>query len=104
MIIIFIVVQGCTNDDINFVHIVKSPDKFDGKEIEISGIYFEQFENVAIYLNRDSFRDEAIWVDMVNSREDLSGKRIKLKGRFDRNQKGHLGLYLGTIREAKVID
>lgn len=38
--------------DINVI----THDKFDGKEIEISGFYYEQFENVAISLNRDSSR------------------------------------------------
>ncbi len=96
--------QSCSNEDIYFAQIIDSPDNFNGKEIEISGIYYEQFENVAIYLNRDSDREEAMWVDMADSREDLNGKKIKLKGTFDRNDRGHLGLYLGTIKEAKIIE
>jgi hypothetical protein len=104
VICLLLVGQSCSTDDLNFARIIDTPDKFDGNEIEISGIYYEQFENVAIYLNRDSDTGEAIWVDMLDAREDLNGKRIRLKGKFDRNEKGHLGQYLGTIKEAKIIE
>jgi hypothetical protein len=104
MICLLLVVQSCSFDNLNFTRIIESPDKFDGKEIEISGIYYDQFENIAIYLNRNSGTGEAMWVDMLDARVDLNGKRIKLKGRFNRNDKGHLRQYLGTIKEVKVIE
>ena len=95
--------QSCSIGDTNFVQIINTPDKFDGKEIEISGIYHEQFEDVAIYLNNNNNREKAIWVDLENSHQDLDGQRIRLKGTFDMSDKGHLGQYIGTIKKAKII-
>jgi len=96
--------QSCSSEDANFVQIINSPEKFDEKEIEISGVYHARFEDVAIYLNSDSDTEKAMWVELDGSNEELDGKRIKLKGKFDINDKGHLGQYMGTIRAAKIIE
>ena len=76
---------------------------FDGKEIEVTGIYHEQFEDVAIYLSRASDREEAMWVDLPKSHDKLDGKRIRMRGKFDINSKGHLGQYIGTLKDAQIV-
>lgn len=91
-------------EDGNFLQIIKSPETFDGKEIEVTGIYHEQFEDVAIYLSRASNTEEAMWVDPPTSHDGLNGKRIKMRGEFDMNSKGHLGQYIGTLKDAQVIE
>ena len=95
--------QSCSSEDTNFVQIINSPDKFDGKEIEISGIYHEQFEDVAIYLNNNNDTEKAIWVDLESSHRNLDGQRIRLKGTFAMRDKGHLRQYIGTIKKTKII-
>src|SRR5690606_4083551 len=96
--------QSCVIEDANFIQIISCPDKFDGQEIEVTGIYHEQFEDVAIYLGRGSGTEEAMWVDLASSHDGLDGKKIKMRGRFGMNSKGHLGQYIGIVRDARIIE
>ena len=82
--------QSCSMEDSNFVQIIESPDEFDGKEIEVTGIYYEQFEDVAIYLSKASNTQEAILMDLPKSYDRMNGKRVRIRGRFDMNSKRSL--------------
>jgi hypothetical protein len=100
--------QSCRSDG-QFENLLKTPDDYHGKEITITGIIHERFEDNAIYLARNSSRDKAVWIEysevfmLLNTFEGLDGQRIKVKGEFDRNGKGHLGQYAGTLKEAIII-
>jgi len=102
--------QSCTIADKQFEEVLNSPNKFHEKEIEIIGIIHERPEDNAIYLTEDSGKENAVWVEylqilrMINSYEGLDGSKIKLKGEFDKNEKGHLGQYSGTLRNAQIVD
>ncbi|MGF1636847.1 MAG: hypothetical protein ACFCUU_07215 [Cyclobacteriaceae bacterium] len=96
--------QNCTPTDNNFNKVLNSPDNFHGKEIEMSGIMHEQFEDVAIYSTNDKNKEKALWVDFKKGEYGLDGKRVKLKGEFDKKDKGHLGQYFGVIKSAELIE
>jgi len=102
--------QSCSERDKQFVEVLNSPNKFHEKEIEIIGIIHERPNDNAIYLTEYSGKKYAVWVDhlqilrMINSYEGIDGHKVNLKGEFDKNDKGHLGKYLGTLRDAKIID
>ena len=101
--------QSCSETDNQFEKILKSPDMFHGQEIIITGIFHEQFEDNAIYLTETNDKSEAIWVDfskmfmLLNTFTKLDRQKIKIIGTFDKNDKGHLGQYAGSIKEAKII-
>lgn len=101
--------QSCSETDSQFKMILNSPDKFHNQEIEITGVFHEQFEDHAIYLSRTSDKKEALWVDfseiftLLNSFSGLDGQIVTITGRFDKNDKGHLGQYQGSLKEAKLI-
>lgn len=96
--------QSCSIEDKNFVQIIDSPQKFHNQEIQVSGIYHEQFEDVAIYLGNHINTAEAMWIDLPRSHENLHGQKITVKGRFDMTDKGHLEQYIGTIKEAEIVE
>lgn len=105
----FLLGQSCTQIDNQFEQLLKSPDKFQGQEIEITGIIHERFEDNAIYLTKNSSTDKAVWIEYsklfmrLNTFQGLDGQKIKVKGQFDQDDKGHLGQYAGTLRETVIV-
>ena len=101
--------QSCSQTDERFEMLLKSPDKFHGQEIAITGIIHDRFEDNAIYLTENGSTDEAVWIEyseifmMLNKFEELDGRRMTVRGEFDKGDKGHLGQYVGTLRESIVI-
>jgi hypothetical protein len=97
--------------DERFKAILLNPEKFDSVEVELIGIFRYEFENVAIYLtNKDSdslISSNAFWVNSDSlSSEDLrlaNRKRVHLKGRFNKDDRGHLNYYSGTIEEVNKL-
>ncbi|NOS93879.1 MAG: hypothetical protein HOP30_18330 [Cyclobacteriaceae bacterium] len=98
--------------DEKFKSILLHPEKFDSLEVELTGIFTYEFENVAIYLSSkdaDSlFSNNAIWINseglLDTTLDSANHKRIHIIGRFDIDDKGHLGLYAGTLNEVKVFE
>ena len=74
--------------------------------IELSGYFNYSFENVALYRTKFSEMDEAVWIDFSNSLneslkeetlERLTGKKIRIQGKFNSERQGHLRLFIGTV-------
>lgn len=127
MLLLVTLVVGCTGKiekaelgeskseekaDERFIAILQNPEKFDSVEVDLTGIFRYEFENIAIYLtNADSdslVSRNAFWVNSDSlSEEDLrlaNRKRVHLKGRFNKDDKGHLSSYTGTIEGVKNLD
>jgi hypothetical protein len=98
--------------DERFEAILLNPEKFDSIEVELTGIFRYEFENVAIYLtNKDSdslISSNSFWVNSDSlSDEDLrlaNRKRVHLKGRFNKDDRGHLSSYSGTIEDVHNLE
>jgi hypothetical protein len=98
--------------DERFKAILRHPEKFDSVVVELTGIFRYEFENVAIYLtNKDSdslISSNAFWVNSDSlSVEDLrlaNRKRVHLKGRFNKDDRGHMNYYSGTIEEVGNLE
>lgn len=107
--ICFLLGQSCTETDDQFEQLLQSPDKFQGREVEIIGVIHERFEDNAIYLTKNSSPDKAVWIEYsklfmsLNTFTGLDGQKIKVKGEFDKDDRGHLGQYAGTLKEAVII-
>lgn len=103
--------QSCSKTDHEFEKILKSPEKYHGQEIKINGIFHKRFEDAAIYLKEDSPMTHAICIEYVKvltapetfaGLDKIDGQKVKIKGRFDKKDKGHLGQYAGTVRYAII--
>jgi hypothetical protein len=99
--------QGCSLADTQFESVLRNPDQFQGQEIIITGVFHYQFEDVAIYLTKNSETEEALWVNYSekfdSSVEGLHGQKIKVKGTFDKHSKGHLGQYAGSLEDVTLV-
>ena len=99
--------QGCSADE-KFEEVLKSPDKFHDQEVEVVGVFHARFEDYAIYVTRYSDRDKAIWINFSkafmsrNTFIGLDGQKIRLTGIFNKNDKGHLSQYAGSLDEAEA--
>ena len=90
----------------SFSNLVETRQAYHLSNIELSGYFNYSFENVALYKTKHSGTDEAIWIDFSHNLaeslneeilENLNGRKIKVQGNFDKNDRGHLNLFIGTI-------
>lgn len=75
--------------------------KLNGKFVEIEGYFYENFEDVALYPNWPSYTSAgALWLNLVVSdslADKLSKTKVRVIGRVNLSEKGHLGAYLATL-------
>jgi len=80
-------------------------ERLNGKFVQMQGIFSYGFEDVAIYpAASNSSSVAAFWLNFSlpddTSRlnlENLNGKKVKVVGRMNLADKGHLGEYRGTL-------
>ena len=107
-ILIALVGQGCARDE-QFESVLNSPNNFQGRQIEITGVFHYQFEDVAIYLTRSNERERALWINFSdalgrNQLDRLDRQTIKITGIFNKDDRGHLGQYAGSLDEARISE
>lgn len=103
--------------------LIKNPNAYDSKLIEIEGFYRSEFERSALYRNRTNEEEgRALWLDFdgidslieVNSHinlietpaefEKINQRRIRVRGTFNMKLTGHLGLYFGGIENICLLE
>lgn len=102
--------------DVSVVSLLATPERYDGQRIRTEGFLSVQFENTALWLDRDAWDHglsrNAIWVDGVyrmnpRAREDgrLSRRYVDITGRFRaKYQSGHMGAYSGQLEQIEKIE
>jgi hypothetical protein len=94
---------------ISFKDLVNNYKSLQGQYVEIEGIVYWEFENVAICLDRK--RDsKCFWLAIksdlkINDSllQKVSGQKFILKGAIDTSGKGHFSSYLATIRNVYFL-
>ncbi|GHS96382.1 hypothetical protein FACS189421_01380 [Bacteroidia bacterium] len=91
----------------SLIQLIATPEKYDGKMIQIIGYLHLEFEGNAIYLHKEDFEnsitENGFWVNFsekVTQRAnimDYSDRYVIIIGTFKMNDKGHLDLFGGTI-------
>ncbi|HLK03599.1 MAG TPA: hypothetical protein VKT53_04095 [Candidatus Acidoferrum sp.] len=98
-------VSGELNDSVSIVQLIATPEKYDGKVVQVMGFLRLEFEGNALYLHEDDYR-HAIYKNglmvVTNPKiETEAGKLnlryIVLEGTFDAHNHGNKGLNSGTI-------
>jgi hypothetical protein len=106
--------------------LLTKPEEYANKLIEITGVYKSAVEESALYLNSNSLNNKetskAIWirfdvgyslyknntqVDLLESYkefEKIGRKKIKIRGRFYPDSKGHLSSFFGTIGNVVYLE
>ncbi len=101
------------SDEIEFSSIdisdlFRKPELYEGKNIEIKGMYSADVETHAVFKDKTTYNNfetqNAIWLTFDSMPEKVSsklmsldGKQVHVKGRYYKGMKGHLGIYNGEL-------
>lgn len=88
---------------VNFVDLLDNPKKYNKKMIKLQGFLHVEFEDHSLYRNEKEFKDDkyrkGIWVGGWKLKNLLpySEKYVSITGKFDSENKGHMGMFQGSI-------
>ena len=91
--------------DVGMIQLLAQPEKYHGKFIRVQGFLRLEFEGNALYLHREDYAhgltNNGVWVDMLLSPEHmkLNMHYVLIEGVFNAKDRGHLGLWSGTIEK-----
>lgn len=108
---------------VELTELIKKPENYRNQIIEVIGVYKSAMEESALYSNSFSHdTKQAIWIsfnknyplikdkteinllDSYQEFEKINAKKIKLKGRFNPDLKGHLSGFGGTIENVFYLE
>jgi hypothetical protein len=104
--------QRQTYPGITLLQVLSSPEKYHGQEMLLIGFLHIAFEGDGLYLHKEDF-DHAIvgnmiWVDiteeMKKNQDNLNDRYVIIRGVFDANDHGHMGLYSGALKKITRCD
>jgi hypothetical protein len=107
--------EALSSDDYNvsLVTLIASPEKYHDKGVVVIGYLNLEFEGTAVYLHEQDFENgilkNAIWVSFSNRADmreiqKLNHSYVRIQGIFDKNQKGHMSLFGGSINEITMVE
>ncbi len=98
---------------VSFEQLLKDPNQFDKKKIELVGIFHYGMEEAGL-TNKKNPKNR-IWIEFDYAKKMIdkngkslfkdekllrySGKEVKLKGVFNKENTGHLGIYFAAIED-----
>lgn len=97
---------------VSLVQLIANPEDYDSKFVRVIGFVRLEFEGDAIYLHRDDYMhgltQNGLWIDVTDDirsrRAEFDEKYVLIEGTFNAKEKGHLGLWSGTIEKASRWD
>lgn len=92
---------------VSLIQLIGDPSKYDGKMLKVEGVVNVGFENNGLYISKEHWKNHlcsfAIWIDLnaefAKSRKWMNGRYVSLEGTFHAKERGHMGLYMGTLSE-----
>ncbi len=85
----------------SIVQILAHPDRYHGRTVLVQGYLRVEFEGTAIYLSKEDadygMTCNAFSVVLSKKSAKYDRKHVLLEGRFDKNCRGHYGMFQGTI-------
>jgi hypothetical protein len=91
---------------VSLVSLVANPAQYAGKKVQVIGFATLEFEGNAVYLSKEAAEigdtESAVWLDVdglsVPNPEKLNRSYVVLAGTFDAENRGHIGMFAGTIK------
>lgn len=101
-------------ENVSLVKLIANPEKYNGKRIQVIGYLHLEFEGNAIYLHEEDFKRRisanSFWVEFsskLTKKRDLNkfnDKYVIIIGTFNVNEKGHMGMFGGTLDDIVRLD
>lgn len=109
--------------ELSFSELSRNYKKFHNQVVETEGMFYYEFENVAICAEKGLFSNEVncFWLgwntDFFKQVDNnnkiafdepallkMTGKKVKIRGVIDTMGKGHLNSYLATIKDTYILE
>jgi hypothetical protein len=105
-------VASFPNEDYNasIVQVLAHRDKYHGKRVQLAGFAHVRFEGTAIYLSKDdadhgitrngfwlAFDERSVQSEHSFGPAQFDGKYVLLEGTFNKDRRGHMSAWQGTI-------
>lgn len=100
--------------NISIIKLISTPEKYDGKQVQVIGYLNLEFEGNAIYLHKEDYSkgisQNGFWVNFSKeiaekkNLKDYNKKYVIIVGTFDMNARGHMGMFGGTIKNITRLD
>ena len=98
--------------DVSLISLIATPREFDGKQVRVIGFARLEFEGNAIYLHREDYLQgvtkNGLWLDVEGVRKksaaSANNRYVIVEGVFSMTDKGHLGLWSGSIQKVTRMD
>ena len=90
----------------SLIHLIATPERYDGKRVMVTGYCNLEFEGNAIYLHADDYRyfhtKNGVWLNV--SKKMMSDPKLRqthclVRGVFRAKDHGHLGLFAGALSD-----
>ncbi|WP_143042956.1 hypothetical protein ABL840_25725 [Variovorax sp. NFACC27] len=92
-------------DHVSMVQLIANPRQFNGKRVLVAGFLTMQFENTALWLNKEDanvgISKNAVFVGSPSSVVCPAGTYVQVRGVFDAKFTGHLGAFAGYLKIEK---
>ena len=94
---------------VTMLELIVNPHKYHGELIRVSGVGQLEFEGDCIFLSKEDYKyytDKCIWVDLSDratpyeEAKKFNGRYVIVEGIYDMYDKGHFGMFCGTIKNA----
>jgi hypothetical protein len=97
--------------DISMIQLIANPQQYDGSPIRLIAFLNLEFEGNALYLHREDYEksmpSNAIWISLtdqqLNKSKKLSGGYVLVEGTFRAKDRGHLGIFAGSVERVTRI-
>ena len=111
---------------VSIINLIASPEKYDGKFVEVDGYYRYEFEVSGLFLTQEhstaSSFSNSIWIsfgdieldhfncklpenaelcNQLHQPKDASGQFVGVIGKFSKSDRGHRGIFQGSINQVQ---
>jgi hypothetical protein len=101
------VAEAAEPRDVSMIQLIANPQQYDGTPIRLIAFLNLEFEGNVLYLHREDFEktlpSNAIWISLTEqqarSSKKLSGGYVIVEGIFSAEDKGHMGMFSGSVHE-----
>lgn len=106
-----IALAGGHSVNTDFTDLLKNPEKYNGKVVNITGFATIEFEGNALYLDSKSQKaasyENGVWLEIAKTPFELktyNGSKVLVKGMFKLSNKGHMGLWRGSLEQVSKVE
>lgn len=99
-------------EGVTMVQLIADPAKFDGHIVRVIGYLHLEFEGNVLYLHKEDYErailGNGIWVSLTDSQRKTSskigGSYAIAEGRFNAKDKGHMGMWSGSLENITRLE